>query len=40
MGTHVAGMLKAGNETVFGIYREFNYKGEYTWNAALEKKED
>ena len=40
VGAHVATMLKAGNETVFGIYREFNYKGEYTWNAALEKAAD
>ncbi len=40
VGAHVATMLKAGNETVFGVYREFNYKGEYTWNAALEKAAD
>ena len=29
--TYLSGMLSAGNETVFGIYREFNYKGEYNW---------
>ena len=29
--TYLSGMLSAGKETVFGIYREFNYKGEYNW---------
>ena len=29
--TYLSGMLSAGNETVFGIYREYALKGEYNW---------
>ena len=31
MQTYLSGMLSAGNETVFGIYREYALKGEYNW---------
>ncbi len=31
MQTYLSGILSAGNETVFGIYREYALKGEYNW---------
>lgn len=35
VGAHVANMLKNGEETTPGIYREFNYKGEYEWQVSI-----
>ena len=35
---HFGEMLSAGNETAFGIYREFNYRGEYEWNVSFDSK--
>lgn len=38
VGEHVGTMLKNGNETAFGAYREFGYRGEYTYNPSLTNK--
>lgn len=38
VGEHVGKMLRNGNETAFGAYREFGYRGEYTYNPSLTNK--